>query len=76
MKLKRCPFCNSHNLTLEVTIATYQIKCLECFSLGPQSTQLFRAAQFWNGDYEHQNLSALIACVNKPSNRNDMKDIE
>jgi hypothetical protein len=72
-KLKRCPFCNGHDLTLEITVLTYQIKCLYCLSMGPASgTTIVAAVNYWNRGYE--NPSALAATI--ASNRNDLKSLE
>lgn len=77
MKLKRCPFCNDHDLTLEVTQVSFAIKCLSCGAIGPSTTgSKERAADWWNGEAKYQNQSALICHEGKGSNRSDLKDVD
>ncbi len=72
--LKRCPFCNAHDLTLDVTIGTCAIRCVNCGAMGPVSTKTGRAVQFWNGNARHTNPSALVAC--RKSNHHERKTME
>lgn len=70
---KRCPFCNGWDLTMDVTQATYQVRCLDCGCTGPFSTGTRDlAVAMWNATYLHQNPSAMVSCKTE-SNRNDMK---
>lgn len=74
MKLKRCPFCNCHDLCIEATHVTWFVKCHACRCTGPESTNLNRACDLWNGEDHHQNTSALVK--DRKSNRDDKKEIE
>ncbi len=59
MKAKRCPFCNGSDLTLDVTISTYAIRCFDCGAQGPPSTEKDRALAWWNGRLEVQKDAIL-----------------
>jgi hypothetical protein len=74
LKLKRCPFCNSHDLSMEIGSLTYWVKCYECHALGPLGKAREDAALLWNGKHKHTNPSALVA--NRKSNHHEMKEIE
>lgn len=76
--LKRCPWCNGHELTLEVGRLHYAIRCFECGTVGPHASTAPAAEQWWNGTHRHQNPSALVAMPLEKgvSNRNDIKRVE
>jgi hypothetical protein len=75
MKAKRCPFCNSHTLTIDVTEITHSVRCMDCDACGPLSTiSAENAVQWWNGTHPHCNPSALVCDRN--SNHHQMKEIE
>lgn len=61
MKAKRCPFCNSHTLQIDMNVSFYWIHCLDCGATGPHSLHKINALAFWNG---------------RSSNRDDLKEIE
>lgn len=80
MKLKRCPWCNRHELTLDLTRYTYAVRCLICGCIGPITNESEEEARLlWNGDGPYQNHSAIL-CMDKNSvglnNRDDLKDID
>jgi len=79
MKLKRCPFCNGHNLTLKVRRFTSFIMCLDCHAGGPILMNDEDAILAWNAEGEHQNQSALVATGPQGyhfKNRDDLKEVE
>jgi transcription elongation factor Elf1 len=72
MKLKRCPFCNSHELSIDVTRVTFAIKCFNCGAIGPATSgEREQAEQYWN---EGCNASALV--FDRKSNHHDKKEID
>ena len=74
-KVKRCPFCNSHRLTMDLNALVRWLKCLECGACGPLAGKSASdAVMYWNGDHPHQNPSALVA--DRASNRDDLKTIQ
>jgi transcription elongation factor Elf1 len=75
LKLKRCPFCNSHDLALEVTAATYQIKCHDCGAMGPSTIRTIEiAVMLWNNG--QKDSTAMVNMLRKHTNRDDLKEIE
>jgi hypothetical protein len=75
MKLKRCPFCNSHDLGLEITQNSHAIKCFECFAIGPVSVKgIERACAYWNDG--QIGSTAMVNMQRKYTNRNDIKEVE
>lgn len=75
MKLKRCPFCNTHDLTLDVTSATYAVKCFECGAMGPVTTRTpQRAADLWNSG--PIGTTAMVNMKRKFTNRDDLKEVD
>lgn len=75
VKLKRCPFCNSHELSLQLNIAVYWIKCADCCATGPESIRPETAVRLWNGEETRAGYTSLVT-LRKGSNRNDLKTIE
>jgi transcription elongation factor Elf1 len=76
MKLKRCPFCNGHDLVMDLNTVVFWVHCFECGAQGPSSHERSGAAQYWNGDHQYQNRSALVTNRVEGSNRDDLKEIE
>jgi phage FluMu protein Com len=75
MKLKRCPFCNSHDLEVEASAVSYQIKCMECRALGPTTLRdKADAVRLWNNG--PLGTTAMVNMQRKFTNRNDLKEIE
>ena len=76
MKLlaKRCPFCNSHNLTIDVSAISFWVKCHNCSATGPCGFKKESSLALWNGHHKHSNPAALVA--NRKSNHHQMKEIE
>jgi hypothetical protein len=75
MKLKRCPFCNSHELTSFGTHTTYQIECLDCRALGPITDgDVEDAGRLWNNGEDGS--TGMVNMRRKYTNRDDLKDIE
>ena len=74
MKLKRCPYCNSHELTLDCSNMAYWVRCHDCGATGPNGRSQKSAQDHFNGDHCHQNPSALVR--NRNSNRSDLKEIQ
>ena len=74
LNAKRCPFCNSHNLTLYVGPTWDQVRCLNCNACGPDASTAPGAFAYWNGIAAHQNTRALVC--DRASNRDDLKAIE
>lgn len=74
VKVKRCPFCNSHNLSLQKNSVVSWIECLHCRSCGPIHSLDEDAVASWNGTHKHQNSAALI--VNRQSNHHELKEID
>jgi transcription elongation factor Elf1 len=71
--VKRCPFCNGHNLTMDRTESISQIRCFDCGAMGPSAYPSdVKAVRYWNDGY--QNPSALVA--NRKSNRADLKNVD
>lgn len=75
MKLKRCPFCNCHNLHLDMNQTLYWIACLECGSTGPNSLSKDTACELWNGECRRAGYTSLVTMANG-SNRDQKKEIE
>lgn len=71
-RVKRCPFCNCHNIARDVNAVFVWLKCHECGASGPTATTLRGAVQGWNEGYN--NPDALVATRN--SNRDDKRTIE
>lgn len=71
-KLKRCPFCNSHELTLEVMNEIFNIRCFECGAMGPNADSETRAVDRWN-EGEH---GATCLVNGLAENRNDFQRVE
>lgn len=77
MKAKRCPFCNSHTLQIDMNAASYWIHCLDCGATGPHSLHKLSALAFWNGEEHRAGYTSLVTGAQpKSSNRNDLKEIE
>lgn len=80
--LKRCPWCNSHDLSLEITELSYNISCFECGCLGPRANTVKDAVRRWNGvvnDHEEAWTSLIVYATRRQvqhHNRNDVKEIE
>ena len=74
MKLKRCPFCNSHCLEVACTDIVWYVRCHQCRATGPDSININRACNYWNGDGLHQNRAALV--YDRKSNRDELAEIE
>lgn len=74
MLLKRCPFCNAYDLTMDITIHTYQIRCLECGASGPFRTKINSTILAWNGEEEMYGYTSLINGL--ANNRNDKKELD
>ena len=75
--LKRCPFCNHHDLTLDQIGTVFSIRCYECGAMGPHSMSINRAITLWNGEASLNsgaNHSALV--YDRKSNRDDKKEVE
>lgn len=72
MKLKRCPFCNSHDLQFQCSEIVYWVQCMECSAMGPTSRTYNGAKSYWNGS-PAINSSALVA--DRTANRDDLKEI-
>lgn len=70
-ELKRCPFCNGHNLQLARSGDVYQIICLGCYGCGPTAVIREHAVGSWNhGAYS-------VALVNdKNINRDQFKEVD
>jgi transcription elongation factor Elf1 len=74
LKLKRCPFCNTHDLTLDISSATFQIKCFECGAMGPASAGTIEdAARLWNEG--QKDSTSMVNMLRKHTNRDDIKEI-
>lgn len=73
-KVKRCPFCNSHNLVMEASAAAFSLHCLGCGTFGPNGYTRQGAVLMWNGTHRHQNPDALVR--NRKSNHHDLKEVE
>lgn len=74
VKLKRCPYCNSHELMMDCSMTHFWIKCLNCGATGPLSLTKNIAGSFFNGDHRHQNPAALVR--DRKSNRGDLKEVD
>jgi len=70
--LKRCPYCNSHKLTIFRSMDISSVQCLSCGSCGPVAANDSRAVLLFNDGLPE--TSALVR--NHQSNRSDMKEIE
>jgi transcription elongation factor Elf1 len=74
-KLKRCPFCNTHNLSVHLNSTAWWIECLDCNACGPLSSNAVYAVQLWNGTCTKAGYTSLVTDA-KSSNRDQTKDIE
>jgi len=74
MKLKRCPFCNSHVLGIDCNAENFWVNCHTCKALGPAGPTRKDAQQLWNGDHMYSNPSALVCST--MSNRNEKANIK
>lgn len=74
--LKRCPWCNTHELTSDWMNEVCQIRCLNCGAMEPTSTSEVLAVTRWNGEHRHQNDSAILCGNMKKNNRADKKAID
>lgn len=71
--LKRCPFCNSHKLTLDTTEHISWVRCFDCGACGPSTIHSVAfAVRLWNDGYPGS--TAMVNC--HPTNRSDLKTIE
>jgi len=76
-KVKRCPFCNNHNLTLLRTQKVSNVQCRGCGATGPNSwsadgkTSDAEAVMLWNSG---ENREALVA--NRNSNHHELKEVD
>lgn len=73
-KVKRCPFCNSHDLTMDTTTNHYTIHCFYCGSNGPRGYTRNTAIALWNGKHRYTNPDALVA--NRKSNHHELKEVD
>lgn len=71
-RVKRCPYCNSHNLALDRNNACSWIRCFECGATGPTTLRDNAAIELFNHGVE--NPSALVA--SRKSNRDDLKMVD
>lgn len=69
-KLKRCPWCNSHDLKVECNTAVCWIKC-ECDACGPSALTIEDAVDYWNNGV---NVDCLI--YKRSSNQHEMKEVD
>jgi hypothetical protein len=82
VELKRCPWCNCHALSLEITELQYNISCFQCGCLGPRANTIQQAVRRWNGsvrDTEEGWTSLVVYATRrqvKQHNRNDLKKVE
>lgn len=74
--LRRCPFCNGHDLAVDITSTEYLVRCMECGVTGPSGDTPRKAEEWWNGTHQYQNDSALISLVPPNSNRNDYTTVK
>lgn len=81
-ELKRCPWCNGHDLSLDVTLFSYNIKCFDCGCLGPRASTIARCVRRWNGvvsEHEEGWTSLIVFATRRElnnHNRNDVKEVE
>ncbi len=73
-KLKRCVYCNGHELGMHRGEIVSSVYCLDCGAMGPFDYTDFGAINLWNEGTS--NPSALVRCMGFKSNRNDEKEIE
>ncbi len=73
-KMKRCPFCNGHNLTMFRTEIVSHISCLDCGCNGPSSVSDFGCIAAWNEGVD--NPSALVRQLPIDHTRNEMKGVD
>lgn len=69
-ELKRCPWCNSHDLKVECNDAVYWIEC-QCDAAGPSALTKERAVELWN---RGSNPDCLLNY--RKSNQHQTKEIE
>lgn len=74
IKLRRCPFCNGHNLVMEKTAVVSWVKCQECGATGPNADEEMNEspAKYWNHGVE--SWDSILG--GKNTNRNDEKEVE
>jgi hypothetical protein len=71
---KRCPFCNSHDLSFDLNGFLYWAHCRDCNSTGPDASTRRKAVSLWNGHSRDTNPDALV--INRHSNHHEMTEIE
>lgn len=71
VKLRRCPFCNSHDVFIASETGIKFVQCAECGAQGPVAVTPKRVAEIWNDGLW---VNSLIN--GKSTNRNDEKEIE
>lgn len=74
VSLCRCPFCNGHNLTVDIEEQGYGVRCRECGAMGPSAESLGQACRRWNGSSDDGWTSMVVE--GHVGNRNDRKPIE
>jgi hypothetical protein len=64
VELKRCPWCNCHELSLEITELQYNISCFQCGCLGPRANTIQQAVRRWNGSVRdtEEGWTSLVVC--------------
>lgn len=82
-QVKRCPFCNSHNLTMDRTHSVSNIRCFECGAVGPNAWENspgatdLEAIKLWNAGYRNPDaLVALPPAKREGSNQHDLKEVD
>lgn len=72
-KLRRCPFCNGHALTLDWGPDQWaNIRCLDCAAQGPSGPSRGRAVYGWN----HGEADSTCMVNGLADNRNDLKELD
>ncbi len=81
--LARCPFCNGHELTADITENTWEhtfrIRCFDCGACGPRSLRdLEGAVALWNAGLDGGTslIYFLDQGIPEDSNRNDRKKVD
>ncbi len=70
--VKRCPFCNGHNLVLDRTEHVSAVRCFDCQAKGPDTINGDeQAVEEWN---EGGNQFALVA--DHTANRDDLRKVD
>lgn len=73
ISLKRCPFCNGHELNMHRSEITSSVYCRECGCYGPFMESDLAASIAWNEGMD--NPGALVRDL-RTSNRNEMVKID